>query len=250
MDHQDPISQARRLIESADRITALTGSGVSAESGVPTFRGAGGVWEDVPVEKVASPTGFAADPDGVWRFYCERRAQYAAVKPNAGHLALAELERSLVDDGRTFTLITQNIDGLHSAAGSTNVIEIHGTALFDRCNDCAYRQPVLPDPPDSPPICPDCGGLLRPDVVWFGEQLPAAALAAAAEACHTCDLFLSIGTSALVQPVASFIHLALQRSARTIEINADPTPISGLVDVSVLGPAGELLPQLISREEG
>jgi len=248
MDQADLISQARGLLGSADRITALTGSGVSAESGVPTFRGAGGLWEDVPVEEVATPQGFAADPDRVWQFYCERRVQFAAVKPNAAHVALAELQRRVLADGRAFTLITQNIDSLHAEAGSTGVIEVHGTAMFDRCSDCVYRQPVLTDPPDSPPICPECGGLLRPDVIWFGEQLPPAAVTAALEACHTCDLFLSIGTSALVQPVASFIRLAMQHGAKTIEINADPTPISGLVDVSVLGKAGDLLPLLVDGE--
>ena len=248
MDHLDPISQARGLIESADRITVLTGSGVSAESGIPTFRGNGGLWGDVSVEKYGTPAGFADDPDGVWQFYCGRRALFADVKPNPAHTALAELERRVTADGREFTLITQNIDGLHTAAGSTNVIEIHGTTAFDRCSDCTFRQPALPDPPDSPPICPDCGGLLRPDVIWFGEQLPQAAMAAALEACQTCDLFLSIGTSAQVQPVASFVRLAMAHGAKTIEINADPTPISGRVDISILGSAGDLLPQLLPRE--
>ena len=248
MDGEDPISQARRLIASAGRITVLTGSGVSAESGVPTFRGAEGLWGDVPVEKVASPAGFAADPDGVWRFYCERRAQFASVQPNAAHVALAELEHRVTADGGEFTLITQNIDGLHAGAGSDNVIEIHGSARFDRCNDCTFRRPASPEPSDTAPICPACGGLLRPDIVWFGENLSPETIAAALEASQACDLFMSIGTSSLVQPAADLIRLAMARGARTIEVNADATPISATVDVSVRGLAGELLPRIFSRE--
>ena len=235
------LREAAQILSRASRVAVLTGAGISAESGVPTFRGAGGFWQGRPAMELATPEAFRRDPEGVWEFYRFRIAGLQGVRPNAGHRALAELE-DLCD---RFWLITQNVDGLHRAAGSQNVIELHGTLESVRCQACSYRCPSgeLPDQPV--PVCPTCGDRLRPAVVWFGESLPGQALAEAEEAIGDCEVMLVVGTSGVVQPASSFARWARSRGARVVEVNLESTPISDCVDVSLFGPAGVILPRLV-----
>jgi len=242
------IGAVQRMIAGARSVLVLTGSGISAESGVPTFRGKGGVWEGADVMAVGSIDGFRKDPAKVWRFYNDRFTRYAGVEPNAAHAALTRLEARLAAEGGRFTLATQNIDGLHQAAGTGNVIELHGSGRHVRCTSCRYTGDLTQDMLDDLPTCPDCGALLRPNVVWFGESLPPGAMEAALEACGACDLFMTVGTSAVVQPAAGLIHLAAQAGARTIEVNLEVTPASGIVDISLRGRAGQLLPKIIDGD--
>jgi len=195
------IDQARELIRQADRIAVLTGAGVSAESGVPTYRGAGGIWSGFSAEELASPRGFARDPQKVWRWHDERRMGLRRIRPNAAHRALAKLQHRLEARGGSFVPATQNIDGLHQAAGSTDVLELHGTLLAIRCSACSHRRHIgLEAMDEEVPRCPACGKLMRPDIVWFGEQLPQDVWTAAARAAGACRLFMTVGTSAVVYP--------------------------------------------------
>ena len=210
------------------RSRSSPGAGISAESGIATFRGAGGLWEGHRVEEVAHPSAWARDPMTVWRFYEARRVQGATCSPNRGHLGLAELERRL--EGR-FTLATQNVDGLHRQAGSRNLLELHGSLWRVRCVDCGLEveNRVVPLP-ELPPRCAACGGVQRPAIVWFGEVLPQDVFAAAVDAARSCDLFLVVGTSAVVQPAASLAMLAADAGAQVWEVNPERTPLTGLVD--------------------
>lgn len=217
---------------------ALTGAGVSAESGVPTFRGPEGLWRSFRPTDLATPKAFEDDPALVWEWYDWRRQLIARCRPNPAHLTLAEMESVLGQ----FTLITQNVDGLHQEAGSRRVLELHGNIWRVRCVACGEvtedrRVPL----PEIPPTC-RCGGLLRPDVVWFGEPLPFETLAAAWKAAETCRTLLVIGTSALVEPAASIPVIAKRNGAYLIEINVTETPLTPLADEVLRGPAGELLP--------
>jgi len=232
----------------AKYVVALTGAGVSAESGIPTFRDAmKGLWAKYDPMKLATPEAFERDPEMVSRWYDQRRQDCALVKPNPGHYALARMEQRLVESGGAFSLLTQNVDRLHQQAGSRNVVELHGSIWQWRCLKCGVRREERGGPfSEYPPRC-SCGGIRRPDVVWFGEQLPEEAIAAAEQALGRCDLFLSIGTSAVVQPAASFIHVARGHGAKTVEINSERTPISGIVDLSLVGKSGEILPELVRR---
>jgi NAD-dependent deacetylase len=216
----------------------LTGAGVSAESGVPTFRGAGGLWRDFRAEDLATPQAFARDPKLVWEWYDWRRQQMAVVRPNDAHAALASFAARTAG----FTLITQNVDGLHDAAGSEDAIKVHGDIWDLRCTRCAFavRDTRVPLP-ELPPRC-GCGALLRPGVVWFGEALPVQAWTRAERAAVSCGVFLVVGTSALVYPAAGLIDVARAVRASVIEVNLDETPYSTMVDVSLRGKAGELLP--------
>ena len=233
---------AREWLKQARSVAVLTGAGVSAESGVPTFRGADGLWKRHRAERLATPEAFASDPKLVWEWYDWRRSVLSGVKPNAGHYALAELEKRTPN----FTLITQNVDGLHELAGSLNVLRVHGSIWMLRCLECGREQEDRRTPlPEIPPRCA-CGGMLRPGVVWFGEALPAAVWRAAETAARSCDLLLVIGTSALVYPAAGLAHLAKSSGARVVEINVAETPLSREIDEFLLGPSGELLPQLIA----
>lgn len=221
-------------------ITVLTGAGISAESGVPTFRGTGGLWHSFRPEDLATPEAFWRDARLVWEWYDWRRGLIAACRPNAAHQTLAEMEAQLDD----FAPITQNVDGLHQLAGSRRVIELHGNIWRLRCTrDCCppWEDRSVPLP-GLPPHCPRCDALARPDVVWFGESLPGAALEAAYGAAQHCQIMLVIGTSALVQPAASLPLLALRRGARVVEINPEPTPLSDIVDESIRAPAASALP--------
>jgi NAD-dependent deacetylase len=236
------VAAARSLVSAARSIVVLTGAGISAESGVPTFRGAGGLWRDYRPEDLATPEAFAADPRLVWEWYAWRRSLIASARPNPGHDALAALERR----GPGFTLITQNVDGLHALAGSRSVLEIHGSLWRTRCVRCADRREDRAAPgSEIPPRC-SCGGLLRPDVVWFGEALPEDLLLRSIAAVEACDLMLVVGTSGVVQPAASFAGTALARGVPVVEINLDPTPLSSQATISIQGRSGILLPELIS----
>jgi len=235
------IAQAREWIEDAKSIAVLTGAGISAESGIPTFRGPGGLWKQYRPEDLATPQAFSRDPKLVWEWYDWRRQRVAAATPNSGHRALACLESSAAE----FTLITQNVDGLHRAAGSRNIIELHGNLWRLYCLACE-REIENREVPlrEIPPRCA-CGGLLRPAVVWFGESLPAQAIEQAFHAARSCAVFLVCGTSAVVYPAAALPDRALAAGARVIEVNLEPTPFSQFAHVSLRGKCGELLPQII-----
>ncbi len=230
-------------------LLVLTGAGVSAESGVPTFRGSNGLWENEPVERVASPDGFAADPARVWRFYSQRRAGAGAVAPNAGHLALAEVERRL---GERFLLATQNVDGLHRRAGSQRLVEMHGHLFTSRCSRCD-RAP-FPDErqyldPAALPKC-ECGALLRPHIVWFGEMLDPADLERIEEFLERATrgrlIFLAAGTSGAVYPAAGLVDVARRHRGETHLVNADPADNGDRFEHFHQGKSAQLLPELLN----
>jgi NAD-dependent deacetylase len=235
------MEQAREWLAQAASVAVLTGAGVSAESGIPTFRGAGGLWKNYKPEDLATPEAFARDPRLVWEWYNWRRELIAKAAPNAAHLALAQLE---IRKPR-FTLITQNVDGLHDRAGSRRILKLHGDIWRMRCTVCGANWPDRRAPlPSIPPHC-HCGGLARPAVVWFGEPLPDGMMNEAEHASASAEVFLVIGTSAVVYPAAGLIPHASQSGAKVIEINLDPTPFSAMVDCALQGAAGELLPKLL-----
>ncbi|MFW6437472.1 MAG: SIR2 family NAD-dependent protein deacylase [Armatimonadota bacterium] len=245
------MSEVRKAAEliaaavAADRpIVAFTGAGVSQESGIPTFRGSEGIWRKYDPEQVATFEGFLDDPELCWRFHEELRSMCVRSRPNAAHLALAWIERTVV--GRaSVPVVTQNIDGLHQSAGSTQVLELHGSCHRMRCIECTFVCDEMPERFEAlPPTCDVCGSLLRPDVVWFGEQLPAGAMKEAQRLSETAGVMLVIGTSATVQPAASLPILALRAGAALIEVNSQPTPLTPMVDVSLQGAAGTTLPEL------
>lgn len=240
----DDIHRARELLDHATAVAVLTGAGISAESGIPTFRDAlTGLWAQFRPEELATPEAFEANPKLVWDWYAWRREAVAKALPNAGHRALAAIERQCRDHQVDFTLVTQNVDGLHRAAGSLRVVELHGNIRRVKCFDRGHAAESW-DAGEQVPTCPQCGSLLRPDVVWFGEALPAEALAAAFAAARTCDLFLCVGTSTVVEPAASLPFLALESGARVVEINPAPTPLTPHATVSLRGTAAQLLPAL------
>ncbi len=235
------IQRLAQALNEAREVTALTGAGVSAESGVPTFRGAGGLWEKHRAVDLATPEAFARNPELVWRFYNWRRQLVAGVECNPAHRTLAELEKRIP----CFTLITQNVDGLHRRAGSRNVLEIHGNLWKVRCTRCGRvterREPDL----GQHPVCTECGGLLRPHVVWFGEALDGDLLQRAVEASRKAQVMLVIGTSAVVQPAASLALEAKAGGALVAEINLEKTPQSPFMDLVLTGKAGDILPRLL-----
>jgi NAD-dependent deacetylase len=237
------LAEVRERLGRASSVCALTGSGISAESGLPTFRGVNGLWRTHRVEDLASPAGFARDPLLVWTWYNERRAAHLRAVPNAGHVALAALERRYAD----FTLATQNVDSLHLRAGSVNVLELHGHLREARCDRCGARVPLDGElGPDA--IAHACGGRFRPDIVWFGEALPRDAFARAAEAAARADVVLVIGTSGMVEPAASLATRAPRVDAFVVEINPEETAISGRANVALRGPAADVLPRLLAAE--
>ncbi len=241
------ISFPGELIEQlrgAQHIAILTGAGTSAESGVPTFRdGQSGLWAQYNPQELATPFAFQTNPQLVWDWYQWRRELIAQVSPNPGHFALAEMQAIF----HHITLISQNVDGLHQRAGSQNVIELHGNILRDKCFNCDAAFKAAPPAKKSIPRCPRCGGLARPDVVWFGESLDSDKLNLAWEAAQNCDVFLSIGTSTVVQPAASLPVNAGENGAVLIEINPQPTPVTRLAAYVLQGPSGEILPQLLDK---
>jgi NAD-dependent deacetylase len=244
------LDRAADLLRSARYVVVLTGAGVSAESGVPTFRASDGLWEGHRIEDVATPFAFQRNPRLVWEFYNLRRANVAKVKPNPGHYALARLEDRWDVD---WTLVTQNVDGLHRAAGSRNVLEIHGCLQRTRCTGCGETADRGLEPLGELPECPGCSSLLRPDIVWFHEPLPEDVWEAAALAAHRADVLLVVGTSAVVYPAADLIPIAKgdrrlkPTPGAVIEFNLTPTEASRLADVGVYGPSGQTLPRLCER---
>jgi len=238
--------QLIQTLRSARQVVVLTGAGISAESGVPTFREAQtGLWAQYDPEELATPQAFRRHPGLVWEWYAWRRELVARAEPNPGHLALAHLEQILPQ----FTLITQNVDGLHQRAGSQAVIELHGNIQRTICSEERIEIKSWPATAELPPRCPNCGARLRPDVVWFGEMLPEAALQAAFLAAETGDVFLSVGTSSLVHPAASLPFAALQAGAVTVEINPSRTPLTPYVTYALPGPAGQILPSILQALE-
>lgn len=249
-----PLAEARTLLAGARRLVVLTGAGISAESGVPTFRGEEGLWKSFRAEELATPEAFRRDPRLVWEWYGWRRERVGACAPNPGHLALAR--RALA--GGT-TLVTQNVDGLHEAAalavaggmdpGPALPLELHGALFRDRCTRCGRRRegrgPVDASSFEALPRCPPCGGLLRPDVVWFGEALDGTTLQKAFARAAEADVCLVVGTSALVQPAASVPLFTLRGGGRVVEVNPAETPLSSQAHVWVRGPAAEVLPALL-----
>ncbi len=233
-----------RLLEAlvhAGRVVAFTGAGISAESGVPTFRGPGSIWGKFKPEELASMDAFMKNPALVWEWYAHRKTIIAAVQPNPGHVALARME-SLFP---RFTLVTQNIDNLHRRAGSVRLHELHGNIERSYCTRCGKFCPdVVISAQGQVPLCPGCGGMVRPDVVWFGEMLPEDEWEASVTAAEGADVFFSIGTSAVVYPAASLPLMAKQRGAFLVEVNTEPTPMTRSADAFLCGPSGTILPAL------
>jgi NAD-dependent deacetylase len=241
---ENDLRRAADILRAADRVAILTGAGVSAESGVPTFRDADGLWEGHNVEDVATPRAFARDPQLVWRFYNLRRANLRTVEPKAGHFALARLEQRR--GAANCAVVTQNVDGLHCRAGSTNVFELHGNIARTRCTGCDRIDDRGLEPLSDLPMCAHCNARLRPDIVWFTESLPMDVWHLARRAVDHCQCLLVVGTSALVYPAAGLIQLAKTGRGRVIEINVTRTAASHLADVSLVGKSGEILPRLIA----
>ncbi len=237
----EQITLARQQLADCQRLAVLTGAGISAESGVPTFRGKEGLWRHFRAEELATPGAFSRDPDLVWEWYDWRRGLVAECQPNPAHHALVELEKR----PGGFTLVTQNVDGLHALAGSADPVEMHGNIWKVRCTGCGQVSDDRRVPIPIPPRCDGCGGLLRPHIVWFGESLEEAVLERCFGAFEYCDVALIIGTSGVVQPAASLAGMARRNGAFVIEINPDATPNTGLVDLALNGPAGTILPQLV-----
>lgn len=234
------VAALRERLFAARSVSALTGSGISAESGLPTFRGVGGLWRTHRVEELASPEGFARNPTLVWTWYNERRVAHAFVEPNAGHRALATLE-GLVPD---FTLITQNVDSLHHLAGSRNVCELHGNLREAWCDRCGERRALVAGVRFED-YEHECGGKFRPAVVWFGEALPHEPWERAAAAVARSDVLVVVGTSGLVQPAASLASHLVGPETYVVEVNPEATPISEYADLCLRGSAAEILPLLV-----
>ncbi|GAA4009182.1 NAD-dependent deacylase [Deinococcus rubellus] len=246
------LEHARQCLQAAHHVAVMTGAGISAESGIPTFRAAQtGHWARFKPEDLASPQAYWRDPETVWAWYAGRCREVRAAAPNPGHLALAALERrkrkAETDDAETgsFLLATQNVDGLHQRAGSRRLVELHGNLTRARCERCSVRQPLTETEPFTPPHCPACGAKMRPDVVWFGENLPPLALAQAEAAFAPAQVTLVIGTSSVVEPAASLALLTLDNGGTVIEINPEPTPLTPLASFSLPMSASRALPALL-----
>lgn len=238
---EDKIKEAKEIIGSASDIAVLTGAGISAESGVPTFRGENGLWREYRSEELATPGAFARDPKLVWEWYEWRRKIIKEAKPNPGHNALVDLENEKSD----FTLITQNIDGLHQLSGSRNLVEMHGNLWQIRCISCGIIEQSHDVPlKELPPRCKDCGSLGRPNVVWFGEIVPMSVIDKTLVAIEKCQVMLIVGTSGVVEPAVSMGLVAKQTGKTVIEVNLEPTINSPLYDLSIIGKSGEILPML------
>jgi len=242
--NEEKIQLLKEKLGGCERVAVLTGAGISAESGVPTFRGEGGLWRQYRATELATPEAFAEDPRLVWEFYNWRREVLAPLHPNPGHQALAAMEKHFPD----FTLITQNIDGLHQTAGSRKMVELHGNIWWVRCTGCSKTIEDRRVPLPELPSCETCGALLRPNVVWFGEMLDPEILDQTYRTIEACQAMLVVGTSGVVQPAASMGATARRRGAFVAEINLEATPYSDIYDLSILGKAGEVLPRLVSHD--
>jgi len=239
--NEEQLGRIRSKLVQAKSVSVLTGAGISAESGVPTFRGEGGLWRNYRAEDLATPEAFRRDPGLIWEWYNMRREKIALLSPNMAHKALASFEKKTAD----FTLITQNVDGLHEEAGSKNILELHGNIWKVRCTGCGKVAENHDLPIDILPRCRDCGGLLRPHIVWFGEMLSTDIINEAYAALERCDILLVVGTSGVVQPAASMASMARQAGAYVVEVNIEATPNSQAVDEAVKGKAAEILPALL-----
>ncbi len=240
---QYPSLNTEMAWEKSTKTVVLTGAGISAESGIPTFRGEDGLWKNYRAEELATPQAFERDHETVWEWYDWRRGKIAAAKPNAGHRAIAALEDHFED----LTLVTQNVDGLHGLAGSKRVLELHGNIWKRRCTSCGEIGEDRSVPMKNyGPRC-SCGSLLRPHIVWFGESLPADVLAGAFACASACRLMLVVGTSGIVHPAASLPLTAKEAGATVIEVNPEETPLTPMMDESIRGSAGEALPKLLER---
>ena len=239
---EERIAEAVALLARARRVVALTGAGVSSESGLPTFRGPGGMWKRRRPEELATPEAFLADPRLVWSWYRHRALAALAAEPNAAHRALADFEKLV----SPFLLVTQNVDDLHRRAGSKRIAELHGNIMRFRCFDRGHPHSFDPSWSDDPPRC-RCGSLVRPGVVWFGEPLPEDAVRTAWQETAACDLLLVVGTSCAVYPAASLPALALETGAAVVEVNVEPTPATAEADVFIEGSAAGTLPRLVER---
>ena len=237
----------RLLLHSTESMCVLTGAGISAESGVETFRGSHGLWSKLKPEELADFDAFMRNPELVWEWYNYRKNIIHNVKPNPAHFALSRLQELVKD----FTLVTQNIDNLHMRSGSKNVLELHGNIERSYCIGCGeFFANVEVTSENKVPHCQFCNGIIRPDVVWFGEMLPEGVFEAATDAANRCELFLTVGTSAVVYPAAHLPLIARKNGAYVVEINMERTEISRNVNETLLGKAGEILPQLVKiREE-
>jgi len=225
----------------AKSLLVITGAGISAESGIPTFRGADGLWKNYRAEELATLDAFERDPETVWQWYDWRRSIIGKAEPNPGHLAIKELE----DMFESFLLITQNVDGLHSRSGIKNIVEIHGNLWRVRCTREGKVSMLMDIPLKSiPPKC-DCGAVLRPDVVWFGESIPSYALDLSFNILKQCDTLIVVGTSGVVYPVASFPQTVKDNGGYVVEVNVEPTPISAIADASLYGNSGDVLPMVV-----
>jgi NAD-dependent deacetylase len=230
-------------LRAAGSVAVLTGAGVSAESGIPTFRDAQtGLWARYSPHELATPAAFLRNPRLVWEWYAHRRSLAEATAPNPAHTALAAFEQRIAE----FTLITQNVDGLHWRAGSQNVVELHGNITRTKCFDEGIIVERWPATDEVPPRCPHCGGRLRPNVVWFGEALPVEAWDLARAAAQRCQVFLSIGTSGVVRPAADLPFYAKRHGAYIADINLEASEPNGVFDEQLIGPAGQILPQLLA----
>jgi NAD-dependent deacetylase len=244
------LEQAAAALAGADRVAVSSGAGISKESGIPTFRDAQtGLWAQYRAEDLATPEAFRRDPDRVWAWYQFRLERVMQAAPNPGHHALVELEELVTE----VVILTQNIDSLHRRAGSRDVVELHGNITRFKCFGNCRGDPTLIDlaeiehDSEHVPTCPHCESLIRPDVVWFGEALPADALERALEVASHCDVMLVVGTSGLVQPAASLPYVAREHGARVIEINPEPSAITPVAQSFLQGPSGQILPQLIEK---
>jgi NAD-dependent deacetylase len=248
MSHE-AVEEARAAVRGAARVVFFTGAGISAESGVPTFRGAGGLWRSFRPEELATPEAFARDPRLVWEWYAWRRELVAACAPNAAHHAIARF----VASHREAVVVTQNVDGLHQRAGREagadpdTIVALHGHLFGTRCSRCGARSAddLALDAAASPPRCERCGAPLRPDVVWFGETLDPAVLERAFAAAESADACVVIGTSGVVQPAASIVTVAAHAGATVVEINPDATPLSSVATVALRGSAADVVPRLL-----
>ncbi len=237
----DQIVSASQIIENAEYLVALTGAGISKESNIPTFRGEDGLWKEYNATDLATPSAFARESELVWEWYSWRQRLIAGCEPNPAHLTLAKWE----EEGLLNYVITQNVDGLHHRAGSENILEVHGDIWAVKCTTCDYHS-RLDEPAGGVPLCQECGSILRPDVVWFGESLDGRIMNQVYLELEKADACLVIGTSGMVQPAASFPLIVKRSGGSVIEVNIERTPLTSVADLHLEGKSGSILPRLAS----